>query len=951
MDFLIKIDDKRDMMYLKGSILRVLTALLVVISLFCANFGAVIASADSSTDITSVKIADKTENSYSAYLAQFSESDYSSSDIVANLNGAVLENGQVTFDVEAPKNGFYYIGMSYKVLDVQMSDVALGIKIDGLFPYLNMQKIEFPRMWKDEENVVSADDLGNEYAAKQVLYTEYYYNEAFDETVANGEKFKVYLTAGAHQVSLIPVSGKLEIEYFKFAATAPIKEYSAPADKSKYYTGETIVMEAESTKAKSSYFLVGKNDGASLVVTPQSAEKNLINYVGGGNWKTVGDTIVWETPKVKEGYYQFGFSYRQNTNIGGKSYRVLSVDGKVPFSEAERVGFAYGDSWQTNFYADENGKPYLIYLSEGVHEIALTVTSADIAQVRSLLMQATAELSELYIDIIKITGETVDVYRDYELFTQIGDMEERLKNIRSLLDNSGNTLLKITNTKSGSNYSVIKNMILTIDQMLDNKHEAHRYKDTYYTNYCSVSSVLQELSNMPLDIDKISLCAADAENPFDIYNAFEQIVFSVKRFIISFIKDYNSVSSGSSDKDNVTIWVNWGRDQAQVLSALIERTFVPETGIDVNMKLVSASVVQAILSGSGPDCFLQMPRSEPVNLAMRKVLYNLSQFEDCEQVLDRFQKGADIPYRYKGDLYALPDTQNFYVMFYRKDILEEYGIPIPKTWEEFNLAAKLLMRNNMSVYMPVSTVTDASSNGGVGSTNIFPTLLLQNGVSLYSDDGQKTNLLSADSMEVFEQWTNYYTKLKFPVSLNFYNRFRTGTTPLGISPYTQYTTFKAAAAEIEGLWGITSIPGVENEEGTISKVSSGAGTGCVILKSSKNPEGAWEFLKWWTSADTQLTFSNDLESVLGPTGRVAVANVEALKGLSWDGEDLKELLYAWDDVEEIPEYPGSYYVARSIYQAFWNVTNSNKNTKDMLMKYGKEADDEIARKWKQYTNR
>ncbi len=79
--------------------------------------------------------------------------------------------------------------------------------------------------------------------------------------------------------------------------------------------------------------------------------------------------------------------------------------------------------------------------------------------------------------------------------------------------------------------------------------------------------------------------------------------------------------------------------------------------------------------------------------------------------------------------------------------------------------------------------------------------------------------------------------------------------------------------------------------------------------------------------------------------------VEAIKGLSWEDDSLDSLLDAWGEVEEIPEYPGSYYVARSIYQAFWNVVNDNKNPKDMMMQFGKEANDEIARKWKQYDNR
>ena len=397
--------------------------------------------------------------------------------------------------------------------------------------------------------------------------------------------------------------------------------------------------------------------------------------------------------------------------------------------------------------------------------------------------------------------------------------------------------------------------------------------------------------------------------------------------------------------------MNWGRDQAQVLNSLVKRSFVPDKGINVNLKLVNATVIQAVLSGNGPDCFLQMHRSEPVNLAMRGVLYDLSNFEGYEEILDRFQEGAEIPYMYDGGLYGLPDSQNFFMMFYRKDILDEYGLEVPKTWEQFDLNAKLLMRNNMSVWIPISAVTDASTNGGVGSTSMLPTMLLQNGVKLYAEDGRKTNLLSPDAMEVFERWTSYYTKLKFPKTLDFYNRFRTGTTPLGIASYTTYNTIKAAASEIDGLWGVTSVPGTVMNDGTVSHISSGAGTGCVILNSSKNKKGAWEFLKWWTSTETQLTYSNDLESVLGPTGRVALSNVEALKNLSWEPEHLEEVVSAWENVEEVPEYPGSYYVARSIYQAYWNVVNSNKNSKDMLMKFGKEANDEIARKWNQYTNR
>ena len=63
------------------------------------------------------------------------------------------------------------------------------------------------------------------------------------------------------------------------------------------------------------------------------------------------------------------------------------------------------------------------------------------------------------------------------------------------------------------------------------------------------------------------------------------------------------------------------------------------------------------------------------------------------------------------------------------------------------------------------------------------------------------------------------------------------------------------------------------------------------------------------------------------------------------------IMKAGSNVKELPEYPGSYYLSRAIYQSFWKVANTNDNFKDVLDLYGKEADEEIQRKWEQYASR
>lgn len=47
--------------------------------------------------------------------------------------------------------------------------------------------------------------------------------------------------------------------------------------------------------------------------------------------------------------------------------------------------------------------------------------------------------------------------------------------------------------------------------------------------------------------------------------------------------------------------------------------------------------------------------------------------------------------------------------------------------------------------------------------------------------------------------------------------------------------------------------------------------------------------------------------------------------------------------------PGSYYISRAIDQAFWAVVNGESNSKDAVMKWSKVADEEVARKIKEYS--
>lgn len=930
---------------MKKRICLILTAVAMIgvflISSITPSF--VLSSAEQAESI----VTNSDINSYSIYKSSYENFSFATTSATVEVGKLLAENTE-EFSVNVPADGLYTIGMTYKALGEEIVDLEIEIKIDGAEPFSEAGGLSFPRFWKDNESA-RTDALGNEFSAEQVPCDDYFSYIAYDVTRQTFNPYFVFLSAGIHTVTVIPVEGSFELKTFEFGAYKEAKEYKAPDKSEKLYKGKSIIIEAEKTAYKNSYWLISRSDNASAYITPNNVSKSLLNYIGGGTWKAAGETITWETPELESGYYQLGFSYRQSTVIGGSAYRRLTVDGKVPFKEAESIGFSYDDHWQQSFFKDEEDRPYLIYLSDGKHEISLCAVPGEAEEVCQLIRESIAELNELYLKIMMITGEDVDTYRDYDLFAQISDMEDRLNRISNALNDSIKILAKINKQSTGSHISVLKNMLHAIELMLDNKAIAHRYISEYYDCYTSVASVLEELANVSLDIDKLSLTSVGAEAPFDKIGFINRISYSAQRFVVSFFQDYNGIFGDSESDKHITIWINWGRDQAQVFNNLVRSKFTSKTGISVNVKLVAASVVEGLISGNGPDCILRQSRSEPVNLAMRGSLYDLSQFDDLNSVLERFQDGAEIPYRYKDGIYALPDTQSFHVMFFRKDILEEMGLKVPETWDDFKSVAKYLARRNLCVYIPNNVATSAAEiSAGIGSINIFPTLVLQKGLSMYSEDGRSTTLSNPEVMTAFIEWTDMYRNMGIPKSINFYNRFRMGICPLGIDSYALYTTLKAAAPEIDGLWDIALVPGTANENGKVSHTISGAGSACSILKSTENPEESWEFLKWWTEADTQLSYSNEVEALLGSTGRITVSNVEALKRMSWDGDMLDTILASWENVKEIPEYPGSYYLSRCIYQSYWNVVESNKNPKDVLLKYSKQANEEIERKWKQY---
>jgi ABC-type glycerol-3-phosphate transport system substrate-binding protein len=266
-------------------------------------------------------------------------------------------------------------------------------------------------------------------------------------------------------------------------------------------------------------------------------------------------------------------------------------------------------------------------------------------------------------------------------------------------------------------------------------------------------------------------------------------------------------------------------------------------------------------------------------------------------------------YRFAGATYALPETQTFPMMFYRKDILKELALDVPQTWEDVKVAMSVLSKNQMEF-------------GMLPGENVFAMLLYQNGGQYYTDDARQSALDNEFGVNAFKQYCEFYTDYKIDKATPVDERFRTGEAPIIIADYTLYNNLAVSAPDIKGLWGFAPVPGTVNEDGTIDRTVASSGTGAMIMSATKEQDAAWEFLKWWTSADTQLSYNAEMESLMGSAARVATANMTAFDAMPWSTSDKDALLEQFRSVKGIPQVPGGYYSYRNVNNAFYRVTTN-----------------------------
>jgi len=661
-----------------------------------------------------------------------------------------------------------------------------------------------------------------------------------------------------------------------------------------------------------------------------------------------GQWIEWEIEVPEDGLYELSFLTQQNWVRGIYSTRRLSIDGEVPFEEMNQVGFKYKSGYRLETLGEDEG-PYQYYFTAGKHTLRLENTLGPFAELISEVEDSLYELNSLYRSILMITGTKPDEYRDYQLTSKIPNLIETLTFERDRLTDVAAHLKQLAGGTSDQE-ALLKSMAIQLDEMISKPDNIHRKLTDYKTNTGGLGTWVQQAREHPLEIDAIILSSPDKNVKVKGLSVASKMKHEVQTFFNSFFIDYNSIGNVAEEKDQrtITVWIGSGRDQANTMKAMIDETFTSQTGINVNLKLVQMhTLLPATLAGQGPDVAMQIDNDIPVNFAMRNASADLTQFSDYAEVATRFRSSAIVPYQYTSGVYALPEQQTFNMLFYRKDVLEELELDVPKTWDEVSEMLAVLSKNHMAFGLP--QVQQAAIQGqNIPPNSLYAALLFQNGGQFYRNDGKESDLDSRIAIETFKQWTEYYTDYKLEREYDFANRFRTGEMPIGIADYTIYNQLTVFAPEIRGLWGFAPIPGTVQEDGTINNQVPSGGSAVMMLESAEDKEAAWEFMKWWTSDDTQAKFGREMEGLMGAAARYPTANINALDSLPWPVADYEQLKQQFDHVVGIPEVPGGYFTGRHLFNAFYKTVIGEIEAREALMDYVEYIQDEIENKREEF---
>ena len=866
---------------------------------------------------------------------------------------------EVEFNVE--KEGNYAIALTYRMKEKTVLDNTVTFnQISAEGKVVKSVSTSVYTLWKDVSKEYETDRYGNEVTPSQEILEEDVTDYVRDYSLVDGAEVKFDFTVGTNKFTIVNNDQDIVIKAIKVVDLAELPTYEEyqKANKGSDYTGDAIVIEGENYAVKSDSFIRCKAESNSGV-TPYNPYYKWLASVDGNSWNTIGQRVVWNFTAPEDGWYNVTFHYSQNAKEGQESQRTIEIDGQIPYADMRAVAFEYtGGKYD---YRTLDGK---VYLTKGEHTLGMYAETPEMAPLIVQVQEIMDELQDIGLSLQQVAGGDADTTRTWEIEKYIPGITQRLTDIQHELEDMYASLEE----KLGYEPASSLNLQLSADmlkQILKEPEKLPTRIEEINVGSSSVTSYLAELINgwktQALSLDNIYLTADGEKLPNPNGGFFKNTINGVKRFFFSLFSQDANYSTGtvSEDENVLTVWVNRSVPYVETIQMLTDSRYEGYTDENGNKIEIQFSIMPdenklllANASNTSPDMALGVTGDRPYQLALRDAAASFSQFEDFDEFVEgKFLTKAFETFTYDDQVYAMPETQQFYVLMYRKDIVERLGLEIPTTWEDVANMMPTLRRNGMNFYMPLSSQT-----GQKTLENIIPFFYQaasakgeDSTYSLYAEDGYTCVVNSETNIDAFQTLTDLYLLYGLQNNMpSFYNNFRYGVTPMGIGTFANYIQMLYAAPEIADQWAIAPVPGFEGEDGTIHNQMTTTEKSIIILESSDKKEAAWDFIKWWLSDETQAEFAQTLQAKFGSAFVWNSANYNAFAELAIPAKHREVILSQWQNAQNVRHTPATYMLERSLSNAWYDVVQEGVPVRRALNAVAADTQQEMTIKLQEF---
>ncbi|HPT60596.1 MAG TPA: extracellular solute-binding protein [Bacillota bacterium] len=392
----------------------------------------------------------------------------------------------------------------------------------------------------------------------------------------------------------------------------------------------------------------------------------------------------------------------------------------------------------------------------------------------------------------------------------------------------------------------------------------------------------------------------------------------------------------------IEFWmVGWSNEMANVAKSIIDTEFTPQTGIEVTIVPLAwgdyyQKSLLAIASRDTPDIFSL--GSEIADFALRGGLIDLAAFKPEEYA--ELEKGIFTsvmgPFSFKTARFALPIDVSGYIAVYRTDLLADLGMGIPETWDDIRSWQPKVLANGMTL-----AYTNFEDMWGAY------THITQNGGQFFGSDGFSSALDREESVEGFVNYIELFTVHQLPKVLVGPEPFIRGEQLSYADGLWVYGTLSQSAPTIQGKWQVGLIPGTRKD----GKVNHGSFAGSTLLgisAFSNKKEEAWEFLKWFLSADVLQRIANGIMAssngwIWLPANKEAMSNVNLLV-------DVRDIYYRQiDESYPVPYAVNALVQYRFVTLAIQKCVTQGADPREEILKAAEDMNEEMARRKREYS--